>query len=459
MKVFVIGLDCAEPSLVFEKYIHGLPNIKALMDNGIWGKLESTMPPITVPAWTSMVSGYDPGELGIYGFRNRKKGSYDLQFATSSSVHVSRVWDHIGRGGKNSIVFAVPQTYPPPLAMRGELVGCFLTPGPESNYTYPESLKSDLHSRFGPYIVDVEDFRTNDKKALLDRIYEMSNQHYRMCQYLMKEFDWDFFMMVDMGVDRFHHGFWKFIDPLHPKYEKGNEFEDSGFEYYRFHDNWIGRLLDRIPSDTTVFIVSDHGAKRMKGGVCINEWLMKKGYLVLKGSKPSSVTRISKVDIDWGKTRVWGEGGYYARIFFNVRGREPEGIVDMDKEYQKLREELTLELENMCDESGNNIGNRVLKPEKIYRKVEGFPPDLIVLFGNLDYRSVGSLGIGSIITEENDTGPDDANHDFNGIFIMSGEGCKKRGKVEGIRIYDIAPTICHLLGIPYKEPTMAKSII
>jgi predicted AlkP superfamily phosphohydrolase/phosphomutase len=459
MKVLVIGLDCGEPSLAFEKYIQGMPNLRSLMEAGAWGRLESTMPPITVPAWTSMVSGYDPGELGTYGFRNRRRGSYELDFATSAAVRVPRLWDHLGRHGKESIVFAVPQTYPPPAVMRGKLVGCFLTPDAGSRYAYPAGLREELHARFGPYIVDVENFRTDDKKALLGRIYEMSEQHYRMCLWLMKEYDWDFFMMVDMGVDRFHHGFWKYIDPGHPKHEKGSPFEGAGFEYYGFHDRWIGRLLAEVPSDTTVLVVSDHGAKRMKGGICVNEWLMEKGYLAIKGPKPRKLTKISKVEIDWKKTRVWGEGGYYARIFFNVKGREPEGIVEEGEPYEALRREVASALEDMRDGEGRPLGNRVMRAEEIYRKVEGFPPDLIVLFGNLDYRSVGSLGTGSVITTENDTGPDDANHDFYGMLAISGGKSRLRGRIEGARIYDIAPTVCKLLDVPYDEPTAARSLL
>jgi len=458
-KVAVIGLDCAEPSLAFDAFADDMPNLRALMRAGSWGKLESTMPPITVPAWTSMVSGYDPGELGIYGFRNRRRGSYELDFATSQTVKVPRLWDLVGRHGKRSIVFAVPQSYPPPERMNGMLVGCFLTPDAGSRYTCPDGLRGRLHERFGPYIVDVEGFRTPDKRGLLSRIYEMTEQHYRMAEWLVAEHEWDFFMMVEMGIDRFHHGFFKYIDPRHPLYEKGNEFEDEGRRFYRFNDEWIGRLVERLPRETAVLVVSDHGAKRMKGGVCINELLLREGYLALAGEAPRAVTPIKKVAIDWSRTKAWGEGGYYARVFFNVKGREPQGIVGSGAAYDALRGEVEALLAGLKDAEGNPLGSRVLRAEDIYRKVEGFPPDLICLFGDLDYRSVGSLGGGGIITMENDTGPDDANHDFHGMLVMSGDGVPARGEIEGAAIYDVAPTVCRLLGVPYDEPTRARSLV
>ncbi len=93
MKVFVIGLDCAEPTLVFERWRHHLPNLSRLMDAGSYGQLTSTIPAITVPAWASMLSSKDPGELGVYGFRNRADHTYEnMNIATSKVVKVDRVW-------------------------------------------------------------------------------------------------------------------------------------------------------------------------------------------------------------------------------------------------------------------------------------------------------------------------------------------------------------------------------
>src|SRR6266516_4202531 len=131
-RLVIIGLDCAEHSLVFERWHDDLPNLARLMQQGSYGTLESCIPAITVPAWSCMMSGRDPGELGIYGFRNRKDYSYDgLTIASSRSVTVDRVWDVLGRAGKRVIVLGVPQTYPP-FAVNGDLVSCFLTPDPRT---------------------------------------------------------------------------------------------------------------------------------------------------------------------------------------------------------------------------------------------------------------------------------------------------------------------------------------
>ena len=156
-KVLVIGLDCAPPELVFEQWREELPNFKRVMDHGAWGKLESCIPAITVPAWSSMMSSKDPGTLGFYGFRNRGDYSYEKNtLANSNSVKTDRVWDVLSRAGKKVITVGVPQTYPPK-PVNGIQVGCFLTPStknPERPYTYPASAMQEIESIVGEYLVD-----------------------------------------------------------------------------------------------------------------------------------------------------------------------------------------------------------------------------------------------------------------------------------------------------------------
>lgn len=443
-KVAVIGLDCVPPELVFDRWRDQLPCLRRLQEEGWWGRLKSVVPPITIPAWSCMMSSRDPGELGIYGFRNRKDYSYDgLVFANSTAVKEDRVWDILSRAGKQVIVLAVPGTYPP-RPLNGAMVGCFLTPGPDSDYTYPPALKAELTARFGPYRLDVENFRSEDKQRILDDIYRMTEQHFAMARHLVTSRPWDFFMMVEMGTDRIHHAFWKYFDPAHRKYERGNPFENAVFDYYRFVDAQVAELLPLLGEDTTVFVVSDHGAQKMEGGVCINEWLQQEGYFTL-AEPVSGLTPLAKAKIDWSKTRAWGEGGYYSRIFLNVRGREPQGVIP-PAEVESTRDQLKRKLEAMPDEKGRPMGTVVYKPEEVYRAVRGVPPDLVVYFGNLRWRSVGSLGLGTVHTFENDTGPDDANHSEYGIFILREPGRQGR-RLDNLSLFDVAPTILTRFGL------------
>ncbi len=455
-RVAVIGLDCAEPRLLFDRWLSELPNLRRLVGNGMWGPLRSVDPPITVPAWSCMVSGRDPGELGIYGFRNRQRHDYtSLAVADSTWVGVDRVWDHLSDAGRHVIVVGVPQTSPPP-KVNGELVSCFLTGDTRTApYTYPASLRTEIEDLVGHYHVDVRNFRSDERDRILAEIYEMTEQRFRICRHLLDTRPWDFFMMVEIGLDRMHHAFWRYMDPAHPRYEPEHRFADAIRDYYGYLDDEIGELLERFDEDTTVMVVSDHGARPMHGAICVNEWLMREGYLVLE-EPPQGITPFHAVRVDWDRTRAWGEGGYYCRLCLNIRGREPRGIVE-PAEVEPLRSELAQRLEALPGPDGESIGTRVFRPEDLWREQRGVPPDLVVYFGDLGWRSNGSLGHGRHWTLDNDTGPDDANHDRDGVFILTAPGVPA-GRREDLQIYDIAPTVLALAGLPADERMRGRAL-
>ena len=459
MKVAVIGLDCAAPDLVFGRFKDDLPNLRRLMEGGCWGRLLSSNPPITVPAWACMMTSQDPGQLGIYGFRNRKDHSYvGYSIVNATALHNDAAWDILGRQGAQVIVLGVPPSYPP-RALNGIQVGCFLTPNTRKNYTHPPELREEIETVVPRYVVDVEDFRTDDKGGVLERIYDKSRKHFALAKHLLTKKPWDFFMMVEMGTDRIHHAMWGHMDPASPRYVKGGPHEEAIREFYRYCDRELGEILSLLPRDTTVLVVSDHGARSLQGGVCFNEWLIQNGYLALK-EYPSKPTPINQCEIDWSRTRAWGDGGYYGRLFMNVKGREPQGIVE-PADYDKVRDELIAGIEAIADPQGRNIGSRAYRPQDLYREVRNVAPDLMVYFGNLDWRSIGTVGTKAIHTFENDTGPDDANHDWHGIFLMkTPEGTKQpHGEQQGLRLYDIGPTVLRLFGQEPPAGMIGRSII
>ncbi|MEX2030653.1 MAG: alkaline phosphatase family protein [Anaerolineales bacterium] len=458
-KVFVIGLDCAAPELVFDRWRQDLPNLSRLAGQGLWGELESCIPAITVPAWSSMLSGRDPGELGIYGFRNRADYSYDRRFiATSNYVEVPLIWDYLTAADKRSVVIGLPQTYPVK-PLKGEMVAGFLAPGRQSEFTYPSSLKNEVLRVAPEYDVDVPQFRTDDKGGLLRQIQEMTEKRFRVVDYLLQNKAWDFFMLMEIGVDRIHHGFWSYHDPQHRRYVAGNPFEHAIHDYYVYVDRAIGEWLSRIDEDTVVLVVSDHGAKRMDGGICLNEWLWREGWLAFKQEPaPGEREPLDRLEIDWSRTRAWGDGGYYGRVFLNVQGREPEGVVPAES-YEAVRDELADRLRAIPDPEGRSLGTRVFKPQEVYRSVKGAAPDLMVYFGDLLWRSVGSLGYGDIYTYENDTGPDDCNHAQNGMFILHDPAQKGNGaRVTGAQLMDVTPTLLELFGIAVPSAVQGVSL-
>lgn len=458
-RVAVIGLDCATPQLLFDRLSEQVPNINALMARGMHGELASITPPITIPAWACAMSGKTPGQLAVYGMRNRKDTTYEgLSIATSLSIKEPQVWDVLGERGLQSLLIGVPPGYPPK-PVEGWRVSCFLTPPSAEAFTHPKDLAEEIASELGdqPYIFDIPNFREKGEEFVLDQVFKMTERRFKVARRLVKTKPWDFFMMVEMGTDRLHHVFWHHFDPAHPKYVPGNPFETAFQDYYRYLDQQVGTLLEALPQDAVVILMSDHGARPMSGGVCFNEWLAKEGYLRFQ-SEPDGPTPIAKAAIDWDTTTAWGDGGYYGRLFLNVKGREPQGVVEPAR-YEAVRDELIEKLEKMTGPEGDLLGTRVYRPQDVYPEVRGVAPDLIVYFGDLEWRSVGQVGTGQVFTYENDTGPDGANHDRTGVFAMAGAPGQPAGRTDGLGLLDVGPTILSLYGVEPPEGTYGRSIL
>jgi predicted AlkP superfamily phosphohydrolase/phosphomutase len=458
-RVAIIGLDCATPALLFEKYAGVMPNVRSLMEGSLHGELGSITPPITVPAWACAMTGKTPGQLGIYGFRNRTDTSYEgLSIATSLAVKEPAVWDLLGEAGKRSLLIGVPPAYPV-RPVEGWRVSCFLTPPSADRYTWPEELKAEVEEEVGEYIFDIPNFRRQGAEFVLQQCHAMTERRFRLARRLARNKPWDLFMMVEMGLDRLHHVFWHYCDPAHPKYEPGNRFESAFEDYYRMLDLEIGELLEVLPDDAVTILMSDHGARGMTGGVCFNDWLIREGYLTL-AQRVEARTPIDRAPVDWSRTVAWGDGGYYGRLFLNVRGREPQGVVEPSR-YEETRDELARKLEAMDGPDGTHLSTRVIKPQDVYPDVRGVAPDLIVYFGDLEWRSVGAVNMqgGEVFTTENDTGPDGANHDVTGVFVMRGLPEQPTGEAKGLNLIDVGPTLMKLYGLPEPEGVHGRSIL
>ena len=235
------------------------------------------------------------------------------------------------------------------------------------------------------------------------------------------------------------------MDKEHHLYEPGNKYENAIFDYYKYLDVRIGELLADAGPETVVLVISDHGAKRMKGAFCINEWLIREGDLVLKEAPKKGAT-IEKTPVDWPKTKVWGWGGYYARLFFNVEGREPQGIIKPE-DYENEREAMIERLLAIKGPEGEPWATRIIKPNEYFAEVRGDYPDLMVYFDDLYWRSAGTLGYDTLYLRENDTGPDDAVHAQEGMYILY-DPLKQASRRRDIDITDVAPTVLTALGLP-----------
>jgi predicted AlkP superfamily phosphohydrolase/phosphomutase len=452
----IIGLDGATPDLLFHRLREVMPTTARLVDRGTRAVLRTTDPPLSVPAWPVMFTGVDPGTLGFYGFRHRSGNSYtEMYVPRADQTPVPTVWQLASQAGLRVGVIGMPLGYPPP-AVNGFYISDFLTPPGSQDVTFPPELKAELERSYGPYRFDVV-FRSQERKELFDRIVSMTETRFRVAEDLYSREPWDLFAVHEIGTDRLNHAYTKYFDESHRDFVRGNPYENVARDYYRVLDAGIARLLSRADRETRVMIVSDHGSMPMDGCFCVNQWLAEKGYLAIQSAVPPG-TALDKAPVDWDRTTLWGAGGYYARIFVNLRGRESRGIV-APGQLPALRRRLENDLATIRDPAGNPLQVQILDPKTIYHEVHGDAPDLMLYFGDLKWRSAGTLGYPGLFLRENDTGPDDAVHSFDGVFLWTSVRDERAGvDLPEQQIRDVAPTILQFLGLPIPPHIQGRPI-
>lgn len=460
-RVIVIGLDCAPPALIFERLAPRLPFLRSMVRKGVRGPLRSIVPPITVPAWASMVSGRDAGQLGIYGFRDRIEGQRALRTVTCDDVRVDRVWDVLARRGLSSTALFVPPTFPIPTSHRTPsdlMVSCMLAPSDASVISHPVDLPAWVKARgLDPRClradVETEDERTPE--TLLAALEAQVMRHFDLAEKLLIERPTDFFMMVEMATDRLHHGLWPALDPTDARHERFRPYQRRAEDVYVLLDRRIARIAELVP-DATLVVVSDHGARSIEGGIYVNEVLRRAGLLVLNDT-PSPGTPLGQADVDWHRTRAWGEGGYYARIFVN--DARFEGGPDVDRAAVVAELEGVLAAVDSAD--GRPLATLLVRPEVAFREALGQPPDLLAFFGDLTHRSLGVVGSESIHASPDEVdgggGRGGCNHDWDGVVLATGPSIEPR-MLEGASLLDIGPTLLASMGVEVPEGWQGKRL-
>jgi predicted AlkP superfamily phosphohydrolase/phosphomutase len=389
-----------------------------------------------------MLSGRDPGELGLYGFRGRR--SRDVRFGRlcdAGDLETPLLWDLLGEQGRESIVVGFPPSWPP-RPLRGQLVSGMLTPDDAPEWTFPPELAGELERSLGQgrrYAFDADAHRAADPERLRDEVFAMTRARFDVVRHLLRTRSWDFGFVHEIGLDRLQHALWATLD------EPGSEGEGVLRDYHRLLDAEIGETLEELPPDTVVCVVSDHGARRYEGSFCLNEWLRIEGYLALR-SAPAPGDRPAAEQVDWPRTRAWADGGYCGRIYLNVAGRDPDGVLS-SAEARRARDEIREKLEALRGPDDVHLASAVYLPEEVYARVTGIAPDLLFYPGDLRLRCAETLGHGGLFLEANDTGPDVANHAWEGLFVLADPEREGQGAVPDAHLLDVAPTLCERLDL------------
>lgn len=440
-RLIILGLDGASAPLVFDRFRSTLPALTAFAGTAIIGELESTIPATSLPAWPAIFTGRDPGELGIYGARQRVAHTYAAPPPVTSRVLPPiTLWDVAGQLGAQSIVIGAPPAYPP-RPLRGVAVACAMTPPEAEIFTAPPELSTRL--RADQYQFDLREPATAAPVQLVEHAAVITRQRFALLRDLLATEPWRLAVLVDPTLDRLQHALWNEPELLQ--------------QHYTVIDAEIGHLLADLDPTTVVAVISDHGARASRGSFAINDWLHHEGYLALDGAAPATVTSLEHAAVDWGRTLAWAEGGPAVRIMLNVQGREPTGVVEA-RRYQQVRNEIKRKLEALIGPDGKTMGNRAHKPEEIYQSTRRLAPDLIGVLGGMAFRATGNLGHHELFLPPVN-GISSGNHTDRGLLMLHWPQHGPNGRREGLRVLDIYPTVLTALGLPVPENLTGRTLV
>jgi len=506
-KTLIIGLDGGTWDLIhpFQEAGH-LPHLARLMRSGAWGPLRSTQPPMTFPAWSTFMTGTNPGKHGIFDFTVHEKGRYAVRYTNASWRQQPTIWKILSDQGLRVGAMGFPTTYPPE-PVNGFMISGFdapVTTGIDASFVHPAELYHELKREIGPYAIT--EFQEIDigpgwHRAALAGLFSALERKMEYARYLLeRKGPWDCFGVLFGESDTAAHHFWLFHDQLSPRHDPrtGVEFRDALLRVYQALDDAVGELVERAGGEgTRVMILSDHGfgGAGMKT-LHLNRWLWSEGLLQFsprRGGGDSVVNRLKRWgmkrvppvlqeqlfrrfdgriasriesasrygDLHWPGTRAYSdELNYFPSIWINLAGREPGGTVTPGTAYDRILEHIDQRLARLKDpETGEPVVARAWRREELYHGpcVE-LAPDLVLEL-NLDrgysYTClptppgdgpvIGRIARGDRLGAKGKGM--NGTHRRHGIMLLSGEGCAP-GRVDGAGLEDLAPTLLHLLGLP-----------
>jgi predicted AlkP superfamily phosphohydrolase/phosphomutase len=505
-KTVLIGLDGATFNII-DPYIRKgyLPNLERIKKNGAWGQLTSTNPPTTPPAWTSCITGLNPGRHGIYDFTQSPLKHPDRPLVTSSSVHGLKMWHIANRFNKKAVIVNVPMTYPPE-PIESVMISGMMTPGYDSPFTYPENVKIRLKAVCGNYIPDIDipryDVeRDSDAERFLDDLGESFTRRHEAVRHLMTNDSWDVFMIVYILMDRIQHLFYKYLVPGDPLYEtsRGSKIRQRVIEEYQRLDHAVGELMQMNDEQASCFLISDHGFGPTSAYFNANTWLMQSGYLkvhrlnymkkrlfhfgITLNSDPiarklvpvswrASVRHLVRKQrstfhsarndlsgvIDWVNTRAYFASIPTQGIYIHEKIPGTSGIVEPGNEVTDLKNEIKDRLLTLHHPVTNNrlIDDVWFREEIFHGDQTKWAPH--ILFRMADYSILGRQHLGARHWFTSTSDQPFGFHRKEGIFMACGRSIQP-GILDDISIMDVLPTVLFSSQIPVPDNLDGRVIL
>ncbi len=504
-KVLVFGMDGATWDILQPLIDAGrCPTFARLQQGGAAGVLASTVHPHSPTAWSSFLTGMNPGGHGIFDFTKRKPGSYDIEVVSTRSRGGKAVWHVLSERGITCGVLNVPMTYPPE-KVAGYFVSGVFTDNPFGNFSYPKTLLDDMKKALGHgYIVDAhrrqfektgEDPDPQELRDFLAELNDVERQRTDATLWLVQQHAPRFVVHVATSTDRAQHTFWRYLDATRADHDPRHEFARAIGETYVALDAELGRLCEAMGPDTTVLVMSDHGGGPLNRVLLVNAWLKAEGFLAtvvprlrkrlvrmafknaymlgkqvlpqglrariagrVDAGRKTTMKYMRPTEMDWSKTRAFSEGTF-GNIILNVRGREPEGIVEPGAEYERLRGEIRARLQALKDPAtGQPCVEKTYSREELYSgsRLADAPDIIVVLKPGYQmvgdflaiHRGGGKVPVGTLFgSGEGNRFKISGIHTPDGILIAHGPGIAAGTRIADARIIDLAPTILHTFGV------------
>jgi predicted AlkP superfamily phosphohydrolase/phosphomutase len=353
-RVVFVGIDGTPYTFMQRLIAEGrAPHAARLAQQGSLLRMDSTWPWVSSVAWSTMMTGVNPGKHNIFGFIDRDPATYRQFIPTSRNMQARTLWEVLGDAGKRVIVVNVPVTYPP-RTVNGILVSGFLSPSLEKA-VYPPAYAHTLKSL--GYIIDADPWKARESKELaLEEVNRTLDARIRTLFHLFENESWDYLHVHVMETDRLHHFLWQQMEEGHPTYAP------AFYDFYRRIDDMLGELAGRLDEDTTLVWMADHGFCSIKKEFYVNRWLMDKGWLRLRNTPPDRKKGLD--EIDPSSVAYSLDPG---RVFIRVRGREKEGPVAPGAEYEALRDEIAAAALALREpDSGDPIFQHAFRREELY---------------------------------------------------------------------------------------------
>ncbi len=503
--IAIVGLDGATWDLAGPYLEAGdMPVLAALSARGVGGVLRSTTPPVTFPAWSSFMTGTNPGKHGIFDFTRRIPGTYEVAFVGSRERRLPTMWRLLSDAGRRVAVLGVPTTYPPE-PLNGIMVGGFDSPvatGIDGSFVHPREFYAEMTRAVGPYaITDFQELTIGPgwHADALPKILAAVDRKRDLARYVLRRERWDCFMVLFGEADTASHHFWMFADPSSPRFDPAGaaRFGSALRDVYRRLDAALGAIVAELPADATVLVASDHGFGGAGTSVLhLNRWLAEQGWLTFRAGRREWGARVARgirraalatlprglqerlvrragrglarrleswsrfAAIDMARTRAFSEELNYApSIWLNVRGRDPEGEVAPGAEYEATVAEITARLLAWRHpDTGATIVARVHRRAELYHgPATDDAPDLVLelaLDRGYSYpclptapsegRSVRRLEAREHVAGKG--GGMNGSHRPEGLWVLAGAGVAP-GPTSEASILDVAPSVLHLAGL------------